>query len=135
MKKPELKKIRADIVLLAALLLVGLVLLAGILLTRKEGAVVEISVGGEVIETLPLNKDTTYTIEGKGGGKNYLTIQDGEAWLTDATCPDQLCVYMGKVSQNGQSIICLPNEVVVWVIDKDATNGTSDVDVMSGGNQ
>ena len=32
-----------------------------------------------------------------------------------ADCPDQICVNHRPVSRNGESIICLPNEVVVSV--------------------
>ena len=35
--------------------------------------------------------------------------------MTDADCPDQLCVHQKAASKNHESIICLPNKVVVEV--------------------
>ena len=35
--------------------------------------------------------------------------------MTKADCPDKLCVNQNAVSKNGESIICLPNKVVVTV--------------------
>ena len=49
------------------------------------------------------------------GGTNILTIKNGKAKMTDADCPDQLCVHQKAASKNHESIICLPNKVVVEV--------------------
>ena len=49
------------------------------------------------------------------GGTNRLVIEDGTARMEWADCPDQICVNHRPVSRNGESIICLPNEVVVSV--------------------
>ena len=43
-------------------------------------------------------------------------IDGGEVWVTDADCPDKTCEHTGKVSRPGQSIVCLPNGVVVTVL-------------------
>ena len=42
-------------------------------------------------------------------------IENGIAYVTDADCPDQLCVHQKAASKNHESIICLPNKVVVEV--------------------
>ena len=49
------------------------------------------------------------------GGTNLLKIKNGEASMSWADCPDQLCVHQKPVSLNRESIICLPNKVVVEV--------------------
>ena len=35
--------------------------------------------------------------------------------MQDASCPDQLCVDQNEISYDKESIICLPNKVVVTV--------------------
>jgi hypothetical protein len=78
-----------------------------------------------------MTDNLTYEINGVNGGTNLLIIQDGEAWVEEASCPDGLCKNMGKISQVGQSVICLPNKVVVEILDKEGeVSGTPDVDVI-----
>ena len=50
------------------------------------------------------------------GGTNRLVIEDGTARMEWADCPDQICVNHRPVSSGGESIICLPNKVVVSVV-------------------
>ena len=46
---------------------------------------------------------------------NVLRIENGTVTMAQASCPDQLCVHQKAISRNRESIICLPNEVVVTV--------------------
>ena len=41
-----------------------------------------------------------------------------EAFLKEASCPDHLCINMGRIRKTGQSIICLPNKVTVEIRGK-----------------
>ncbi len=123
------KHLRGDLVLLGGVLFVGIFLGLFLLLAGKAGGQVEIRVAGEVVKTLPLDKDCTYLIDGAAGGTNRLVIQDGQAWLEEASCPDELCIHMGKIRQTGQSIICLPNQVVIEVIGNGDSAG---VDLVAG---
>ena len=40
-------------------------------------------------------------------------IEDGKADMVWADCPDKLCVNQKAISREGESIICLPNKVVI----------------------
>ena len=123
---------RGDLILIGGILVIALLAFAVTRLMSGTGAYVEIQVAGETVTTLPLGKNTTYDIEGINGGHNYLTIEDGEAYLTDATCPDGLCIDMGPISKNRESMICLPNQVVVQVIDENASEDENTVDAVTG---
>jgi hypothetical protein len=35
--------------------------------------------------------------------------------MKDADCPDKLCEKTGKISKNGETIVCLPHRVVVEI--------------------
>jgi len=110
-------KIRYDIILIIGLLVITMVIAMAVRFTQKIGKTVVVSVDGVVKYTFPLDENLEFKIEGYEGGTNYLVIKDGEAYLTEASCPDLLCVHMGKISSQGQSIICLPNRVVVEIRD------------------
>ncbi len=119
-----MKKIRKDIIVIGALLAVGLVFLLVVLLTNKPGASVVVEVAGKKVASYPLDKDATYTIQGKDGGSNVLVIKDGYAYIKEASCPDGLCINMGKIRKTSQSVICLPNQVVVKIV-----GGEQDADI------
>ena len=63
-------------------------------------------------EIYPLNKDGVFSLN---GGTNTLVIENGEAWVSEANCPDKVCMGMGKISKNGEFIACLPNQVIIVV--------------------
>lgn len=48
-------------------------------------------------------------------GHNKIVIANGEVWMEEADCPDKLCISQGKISRSGQTIICLPNKVMVTI--------------------
>ena len=47
-------------------------------------------------------------------------IADGKADMKDADCPDRLCVKQKAISRQNENIVCLPNKIVVTVIESDA---------------
>lgn len=92
----------------------------------NTGSYVQIEQNGSVIATLPLDVDTVYNIETNSKITNTVEIKDGEASVTYADCPDQICVNHAPVSLAGESIICLPNEVVVSVVGSDGNESQPD---------
>ena len=106
----------ADLVLVGGLLVVAAVLFLALGRWSAQGRTVEVQVDGVAVATLPLDVDTTYSIDGIDGGHNTLVIADGKATVTEATCPDGVCVRHRAIYRAGQSIICLPNKVVVKVV-------------------
>ena len=50
-------------------------------------------------------------------GKCILFIENGKANMESADCPNQICVHHSAISLNGETIVCLPNRVVIEVVD------------------
>lgn len=114
------KPVRNDIILITILLASAvLFLVCYYLLFHKEGAFIQITIDGEMYKTLPLNEDTTITINGFNNGSNTLQIKDGYASVIDADCPDKLCQKQKKIHYKGESIVCLPNKVIISVISRE----------------
>ncbi len=103
-----------DIVILTGGLLISLIVLLCIRHTTG-GAYIEVTVDRKVT-SYSLQKDQTIRIESQNGGRNELVIENGSAYMKSADCPDQICVKHKAISQNGESIICLPHVVYVEVI-------------------
>ena len=105
---------KKDVLLLCAILALALVIFFVLfLIYRGSGEVVVVKVGGEEYARLPLNKDTELIIEGVGG-TNLLVVKDGKAFISEASCPDRVCVHMGYASEI-KTVVCMPNEVTVSI--------------------
>lgn len=96
------------VILVVACIGFGIFFLTG----KQEAGIVVISRNGKVIGEYPLKEDRKVKI---GDGDNIIEIQDGTVRMKSASCPDHLCVKQGKISKNGENIICLPHKVVVTV--------------------
>ena len=103
---------KRDFVLICIVLVLIVATCLVVALTKETGACVIVRVDGQQVATYSLLEDGEYSLN---GGTNVLRIQDGKAYLTEADCPDHLCVKQGKVDQTGETITCLPNRLTVTV--------------------
>lgn len=108
------------VLLCAGGLLLGLTLRA----VEPDRLSVQVYRQGDLLYTLPLEKDGQWTVEGEY--KNVITIQDGKVAVTASDCPGEDCVHMGWVSQAGRGIVCLPNRLELRL------TGGADVDAVVG---
>ena len=120
-----IKKHKNDILLIAIVLVLALGIWCYTLLSRQSGGEAVVSINGEEVLRLPLNKDTSITL-GEGEHINVLVIENGKAAVTEASCPDHVCIDQGWVSYSGQSIVCLPNKLVIVFV------GETEVDMVVG---
>ena len=58
-------------------------------------------------------------------GYNSVKISDGSVCVTEASCQDKLDIKAGSIYRNGQSIVCLPNRVVVSIEGGTKTDATA----------
>ena len=105
---------KRDIILALVLILLGIVCYGVIRLGQKKGSQVIIYEDQKEIGRYDLNTDTTKEIQ-TAKGMNILEIKNGMAYVTEADCPDQVCIGMGKISKTGENIVCLPHKLVIQV--------------------
>lgn len=110
---------KADIVLFIVLVAAGLAVSAAAFTGGDKGLLVEISVDGEIYGVYSLDKDQTIEIK-QDKSINKITIKDGHVQMSDSTCRNQVCVDTGEISKTSQSIVCLPNRVMVEIIRGEA---------------
>lgn len=124
-KMNHMKRLRNDIILIF-----GIVLLAGGFwlwqnFGRSTGTpVLRIYQSGNLAGEYDLSVEQTIPVTDDDGGYNLILIQDGAARMSDANCPDQLCMKQRFISANGESIICLPHKLVLQIYAKE--EGTVD---------
>ena len=80
-----------------------------------------VTVDGELYGSYPLDEDVRVEIvTGKQGeAYNVLVIRDGVAYVESASCPDGICAEHKPIRRDGESIVCLPNRVVITVDTSD----------------
>ena len=81
---------------------------------RQEGDKVLIYVNGTLMQEVSLDTEDEILIHGNPGD-NVLVIQNGKAYMKEASCENHVCIQQGEISKNGETIICLPNQILVEV--------------------
>lgn len=107
-------KRRNDIILIAVLMLSLLAVSLVLFLSRTEGDTVTVSLDGQFYDEYSLHEDRIVEIR-NGEGYNILVIEGGRAYVKKASCPDGICSAHRPIGNSGESIICLPNKVVIEV--------------------
>lgn len=88
-------------------------------IVADDGMEIIVTQNGKEIGSYPLFEDNSLTFGSEEEGRNVLVIRDGEAYMSEADCPDKLCVKQKAVSKSGESIICLPHRLVIEVRGKE----------------
>ena len=109
------KKTRNDIILGLAVIVAAAGIWLGSELLKEDGAFAVVTVNSVETERFPLDTDAEIRLESENGGYNILIIKDGKADITEASCPDHVCVDQRAVSKTGEAITCLPNKTVITV--------------------
>ena len=125
-KEKLLGRTKGDILLGVSLLLLGIIFFVGLIFWGQEDAnKVEVKVNGKIVGVYSLAEEQTVDL--KDIGENTFEIRENHVEMIKADCPDQYCVKHYPIAKNGESIICLPNKVVITIKGKDE----GDVDAVS----
>lgn len=103
---------KSDIVLIVSLfvtaVLFNFILYGG----TTDRAVIKLD--GETVETLNLSKNQSIIID-RDEIYVEIVVESGKVFINESSCPDKLCVRQGKISGRNQSLVCLPNRLVVEI--------------------
>lgn len=116
--------IRNDLILIICILLVATIGLVYLNFFRTPGNTVSVSIDGVEYGVYSLSQEITEDIYSGDNDQNHnrLVISNGKAYMETASCPDGICVSHKPVFRDGESIVCLPNRVVITVITADKTD-------------
>ena len=124
---PELRPKKTDIVVAAVVLILAAVVALGFYgpkLGQTDGLTAVISVGEEEIDRVDLTAlkgEKIIAVEGQCTLNVLLSQSGAEVIFSD--CPTQDCVHTGHISRPGQSIVCLPGQVVIHLEGASAEDG------------
>ena len=108
----EKKKQRNDRILIISISVCAVLLTVFCLFKGgSSGTTVIVTVSGEEYGRYSLLQEQVIQIN----DTNTLVIHEGTADMLFADCPDQVCVKHTPISNANETIICLPNQVVVTI--------------------
>lgn len=113
---------KRDFILIFSVLLITTVTFGiNYVVNMKNGNNIEIYVDNKLYKTYNIDDEEEIRIENKGE-YNIVKIHDNGVEITQASCPDKVCVHAGFIKKPSQSIVCLPNKVHIKISTKNHVN-------------
>ena len=113
MKSLKIKK--SDFVIIICVVCIAGLILCGLHFLSPQGNTVRIEVDSKTVASFPLDENRAYSVRKNGKVTNIVEIKDEKVSVSAADCPDKICVKHREISKSGESIICLPNKVVISI--------------------
>ena len=116
---------RGDMLICAIAALLSIAVIFTFLLPEKDGNKIIIELDGEKYASFDVNGPKKVIEIRSKYGYNRVSVGDGFAQVLDADCPDKLDVRRGRIDRAGESIICLPNRLNIYIKGADAPDTVS----------
>lgn len=117
---------RGDIILIAVVLVAALVFIIPKFIGEKDDSVssgktyAKISVDGTLMKTVELTEQTQDIPIDTQFGHNVLSVHNSGIQMKEADCPDDVCFTFGFVNKPRDTIVCLPNRLLVEIVSDNA---------------
>ena len=90
--------------------------------TAPAGSTLNIYEDGRLVKQADLSVNAEYKV------KNVeIQVMDKKARITKSDCPHQICVHEGWISTPAQTLVCVPNKILVEI----KSNGVQELDAVS----
>lgn len=113
----KLEKIIVGVILLISLMSMGIMTLTK---SNHKNAMIVVKVDSQIVKKIELNYSgevKTYDFNFHGNTA-YLEIKNGSVRLLEMSkelCPNSICSDTGWINQSFQSIVCLPNQIIITI--------------------
>lgn len=106
---------KGDLLLIAIILITAFGFGFHIFSSKNGPSTVEIYLNNKLIKVLPLTQEGYYKM--KYNDVSFtVQIKGGKVRMQESNCPRKVCVHQGWIEQGGESIICVPNKVVIKLV-------------------
>lgn len=103
---------KSDIKLILAVLFISLIFIAGYRFLNHSGREALVYHAGVLIKTIDLSIDADYVVDGDNGDV-LINVRSGKIKVEDENSPLHLCSRQGYIGDTYESIVCLPNRIVI----------------------
>ena len=101
-----------DWVLIIIILLISCFLFLIYFSNKKTANIAYVYYADDLIMTIDLNIDNQYEVKGDNGIVK-IEVSNNQIRVVEENSPRHLCSKQGFISNSGQSIICLPNKIII----------------------
>lgn len=84
---------------------------------------------GKVIKKIDLSKvkdEEIFVINSDNGHFNKVVIQKNKISISEADCPDKVCMKTGPISNPGDTLVCLPHKLIIIIEGKSPSKNKID---------
>ena len=103
---------KSDIKLVLILLSISLIGIIAFKFFSKNGGSALVYHDGVLIKTIDLSINDRYVVNGDNGDV-VIVVNDGKIKVDEENSPLHLCSKQGYISNTYESIVCLPNKIVI----------------------
>lgn len=76
----------------------------------------EVTVEGKLYKRINLTNSEYKLMELEGNsGKNIIEVNKNRIGIVEAECPDKICMNPKYIEKPGESVVCLPNRVMIQI--------------------
>ena len=101
------------------LVVIGLIFIISVgirMIPKKNGVYLVVTIDNQIYGSYSLEKDQQIDIKDSDGViTNSIGISNGKVSMIEANCPDQICVHHKEIEYGNETIICLPNKVILSI--------------------
>lgn len=100
---------KGDIVIISVVI-IAIIISCFFVLTGNTGTKVIISKNNDILYEVDLNDNKVIDLE-----SNLIKIANGKVYMESANCHNQICVKHKPISKENETIVCLPNKVLIEI--------------------
>jgi hypothetical protein len=113
-------KMKKGDILLLGIVLLSIISYIGVKMIYKDTSdkAIVIAVEGKEYDRFymkDINEKRLVHIDLDSGKFIDITLDQNGVYVSDVVCPDRICVKTGIIDKVGQSIVCLPNKVQIYI--------------------
>ncbi len=83
--------------------------------TKDSGLVAMVSLNGQIVHVLDLDEEAHVLVGSRSGDYNVIRVKDQKVSVSEADCPDKVCVNTGEIWHEGDLIACLPHGLIIYL--------------------
>ena len=108
---------RNDIVLIIIILLIAILFFY--FYPKENGKIANVYYENDLILKIDLKENKEYDVTGYNGNV-HLVVENGKIKVEEENSPKHLCSKQGFISSSYETIVCLPNKIVIKIESEDS---------------